>query len=555
MTNIAAFPRARSVVPRRVMPTLRLVEPAPPDPAPPPAERIALDDGLLAAMGREAWLHRGVVPVTRLPGAVVLAAVSRADVERAADALPPGLGTPVHMPATRAAIDRAVIEARGEDLARRAETLAPAAVSARTAPSPRSRLVRAAAAALAAGAAIAFPQAAFLVLLVLALAGMAAATGLRLAAFAAALRAGAPQPAPAARRAPPGPLPMISLLVPLYREGPIAPDLVRALAALDYPAGRLDLILIVEAGDDATRAALERAELPAGARLLTVPPGPIRTKPRALNFALPFARGEIVGVLDAEDRPAPDQLRVIAARFAAAPADVACLQGVLDFYDARRSVMARLFAIEYAAWFRAVLPGLARLGLVVPLGGTTVYFRRQALLDVGGWDAHNVTEDAELGLRLARAGLRTEIVGTVTAEEPNDRPLAWIRQRSRWLKGYGLTWAAHMRAPRRLAADLGAVRFAAVQVLFLGTVLQFLLAPVLWTLWLGGAGPALPPWAFRTAVTLCLLAEATNAVVALWALRRAGHGWLMPWVPAMLAYYPLATLAAFKALALSLIHI
>jgi len=551
MTSLAVAPGDRAATARRGLPPLRLVAPVPPGPPPPPpADLIAADAGLIDLIGAETCLRHGIAPVARLPGAVVIAACSRADMDRAAGLLPPGCGTPIHLPATRAAIDAAVGRARGDALARRAETLAPAEASARTCATGGWRLMLTGLALAGLVAAVLAPGAAFLTLLGVALACMALATALRLAAFAAALR---PLPAgsaaPAAPAAHPAALPRISLLVPLFREGAIAPDLVRALAALDYPAERLELILIVEAEDATTAAALAGADLPAHARVLTVPPGPIRTKPRALNYALPFARGDIIGVLDAEDRPAPDQLRVIAARFAAAPERVACLQGALDYYASTRSVMARLFTIEYAAWFRAVLPGLARLGLVVPLGGTTVYFRRGALIAVGGWDAHNVTEDAELGLRLARAGYVTELVATVTREEPNDRPLAWVRQRSRWLKGYALTWAAHMRAPRRLWRDLGPVRFLGVQVLFLGTLLQFLLAPVVWSLWAGAAQAGLPPSAFRGAALLCLGCEAVNAAVAVWAVLRAGHGRLALWVPAMVLYYPLATLAAFKALA------
>jgi len=136
-----------------------------------------------------------------------------------------------------------------------------------------------------------------------------------------------------------------------------------------------------------------------------------------------------------EDDPDPDQVEIMVRRFDEVGPDVACLQGILDYHHSRHNWLARCFTIEYAAWFRAQLPGVARLGLVVPLGGTTLFFRREALEELGGWDAHNVTEDADLGLRLARAGYRTELVATVTHEEPNARPLKWIRQRSRWLKG------------------------------------------------------------------------------------------------------------------------
>ena len=156
---------------------------------------------------------------------------------------------------------------------------------------------------------------------------------------------------------------------------------------------------------------------------------------------------------------------------------------MLDFYNSNTHPMARLFTLEYAVWFRLVLPGLVRLGLPIPLGGTTVFLRREALEQVGGWDAHNVTEDADLGLRLARKGYHTQLMDSTTYEEANSHVLAWIKQRSRWIKGYLMTWLVHMRDPVALWRDLGPRGFAGMQVLLLGSVLQPMLAPALWTLW------------------------------------------------------------------------
>ena len=165
---------------------------------------------------------------------------------------------------------------------------------------------------------------------------------------------------------------------------------------------------------------------------------------------------------------------------------------MLDFYNTGANWLARCFAVEYATWFRLILPGLARLGLVVPLGGTTLFFRRDALERLGAWDAHNVTEDADLGLRLARHGYRTELIATVTGEEANCRTWPWVRQRSRWLKGYAMTWAAHMRAPVALWRDLGTRRFVGVQVLFLGTLVQLPDGAAAVVLLAGPAGRAAP---------------------------------------------------------------
>jgi glycosyltransferase XagB len=289
-------------------------------------------------------------------------------------------------------------------------------------------------------------------------------------------------------------------------------------------------------------------------RVVTVPDGQVKTKPRALNHALDYARGAIVGVYDAEDAPAPDQLRKVVAQFQRSGSDVACLQGVLDYYNPRTNWLSRCFTIEYAGWFRLILPGIARLGLVVPLGGTTLFFRREVLENLGGWDAHNVTEDADLGLRLARHGYRTELIDTVTLEEANCRPLPWIKQRSRWIKGYMMTWAVHMRDPVLLWHQLGPRRFFGFQVLFLGTIAQFLLAPLLWSFVVVPFGVAHPLFNLLPAAVLWamagvfILSELTNVLIGVAGLQRTGHGLSLWWVPTMKVYFPIASLAAYKGL-------
>ncbi|MBE0414178.1 glycosyltransferase [Yoonia sp.] len=347
-------------------------------------------------------------------------------------------------------------------------------------------------------------------------------------------------------------LPVISVLVPLYQETAITDHLLTRLRALDYPRDRLDICLVLEADDQTTRATLGQTTLPTWMRAIVVPKGTIRTKPRALNYALDFAHGSIIGVWDAEDAPAKDQLRKVAHHFANSGPQVACVQGILDYYNASTNWLTRCFAIEYASWFRVILPGLARMGLVVPLGGTTLFFRRHVLEELGGWDAHNVTEDADLGVRLARHGYRTALIPTVTEEEANGRVWPWIKQRSRWLKGYAITYAVHMRNPARLWRDLGAWRFFGLQLLFLGTLSQFVLAPVFWTFWLLPFGfdhplrAIISGWAFWTIVGVFISSEIAGFAVSALALRKAGKAKLMIWAVTLQFYFPLAALAAYK---------
>ncbi len=348
--------------------------------------------------------------------------------------------------------------------------------------------------------------------------------------------------------------PIVTLIAPLYQERDIAATLVARLRQLDYPPERLDVLLAVEADDTTTRAALAATHLPPWIRVITVPPGQPRTKPRALNFALNFARGDIIGIYDAEDRPDPDQITRITERFASRP-PVACLQGRLDYYNARHNILSRLFALEYANWFRVLLPGVQRLGLVVPLGGTTLFLRHKVLVEVGGWDAHNVTEDAELGLRLARRGYRTEIIDTTTYEEANAAVLPWIRQRARWQKGYLMTWAMAMRAPRALWRDLGPLRFAALQVQMLFAVAGFLVAPLLWSLMVKPFGAAHPldalvgPMGYGIMAVAFVASIVLSVALSIHATRAAHLRHLRPWILLSELYFLLATISAVRAAA------
>lgn len=345
--------------------------------------------------------------------------------------------------------------------------------------------------------------------------------------------------------------PTVSIIVPLFREPEVAGALVERLRRIDYPRERLDIILAVEEDDPMTLSALQAGTLPPWMRAIVVPRGSPQTKPRALNYVLNYARGDIVGIYDAEDRPEPDQIQRVVQRFAEVPADVACLQGRLDYYNARHNWLSRLFTVEYAAWFRVLLPGVQRMGLVVPLGGTTVFLRRNVLETVGAWDAHNVTEDAELGLRLARAGYQTEIVETTTFEEANAATLPWIKQRSRWLKGYLMTWGSAMRRPRVLLSELGAWRFAWLQIQFGGAVLGFLTAPLLWSFMLKPFGfwhpldPVMSPFAYGVLAVVMVSGLIGSIAISIYACRAKHLRHLRPIAPLVEPYYLFGTIAAW----------
>lgn len=461
----------------------------------------------------------------------------------------PGIAAGDVVVATRAQFDAAIQSHAAPVLAARASQRTPPGESVRTLALQRAivglGLLGVALAALTAGSALAAAAAG-------ALLGInALTTGLRLAAMLAG------RPGERLDHAPNVELfrwPRIDVLVPLYRETRMVPEITAALGATDYPRELLDVKILLEADDDATRRAVAEVCLPDWISVLTVPEGAPKTKPRALNYALDFCHGDIVGILDVEDRPDPDQFRRVARHLVAAPERVACVQCQLSYYNAAENWITRCFQIEYSIWFDVLMRGFQQLGLPIPLGGTSVYFRRQALLELGGWDAHNVTEDADLGMRLARRGMRCEVVDSTTREEANCRALPWVRQRSRWLKGYMLTWLSHMRRPDRLWRDLGAKGFVGLNVLLLGGALSYLAMPLFWaslctwavtgrSVW----GEVIPAWLLTPLGWALGLGQAVMLSCAAVAMLRRGSPAFLMWVPMLPVYWTLGAIAAWKA--------
>lgn len=281
-------------------------------------------------------------------------------------------------------------------------------------------------------------------------------------------------------------LPVYTVLVALYREAEMAGQLLTALGRLRWPRGKLEIRFICEADDRQTIEAIEVLDPPANVEILQVPAGVLRTKPRALNFALPTCRGEYVCLYDAEDRPHPDQLLEAWQTFRRSPENVGCLQAPLIVTNAQEHWLARQFAFEYAALFRGVLRLLAAWGSILPLGGTSNHFRRSALDEVGAWDPYNVTEDADLGIRLRRAGYRAGVINAPTLEDAPVSAANWLPQRTRWLKGWMVCWLVHNRHPIRLWRELGPRSFLVSQILMAGIPGAALLLPLMLvsTLWL-----------------------------------------------------------------------
>lgn len=250
-------------------------------------------------------------------------------------------------------------------------------------------------------------------------------------------------------------LPVYTVLLPLFREANIADKIVRRIAALDYPKEKLDVKLLLEESDRETRQAVERCSLPPWFEVIVVPDSQPKTKPRACNYGLRAARGELCVIYDAEDRPDPDQLKKAALAFRQAPPRLACLQAKLNYYNADQNLLTRLFTVEYSTTFDVLLPGQSVLRLPLPLGGTSNHFRTGILREIGGWDPFNVTEDCDLGIRIYEKGYHTAVLESTTWEEANSRWWNWIRQRSRWVKGFIQTHFVHTRSLSGTVARLG----------------------------------------------------------------------------------------------------
>ncbi|HWH13200.1 MAG TPA: glycosyltransferase, partial [Miltoncostaeaceae bacterium] len=396
-------------------------------------------------------------------------------------------------------------------------------------------------------------------------AGLAATAVVHLAAlgFRLALAAARPAPrAPGPPGPPPVPPPRYTVLVALRGEAERVPTLVAALARLDHPRERLEVLLLLEHDDGPTRAAAAAARAahgdPPWLRVEVVPPGGPRTKPNALNHGLARARGELLVVYDAEDLPDPAQLRRAAAAFAARP-EVVCLQARPALVAEPRDPLGRLMAAEYRLWHGRVIPGLVRLGAPVPLAGTSNHLRVGALRRLGGWDAGNLTEDAELGLRLARAGHVTALLDSVTREDSTPPGVrAWVRQRSRWSQGYLQTWWGMVRTPavpppgmtrtgdhHPAPGRLRPLQAACAHGILLGTVALQLTTPVLWG---GGALAAAAPAPALRRVGRRTLAVASAAGAARAVALRLAAGPVG--APLLLApgYWALEGLAAWRAL-------
>jgi len=352
-------------------------------------------------------------------------------------------------------------------------------------------------------------------------------------------------------------LPMYSILCPLYKEVQVLPIFLKAISDFDWPKDRLDAVLLLEQDDEETIAAAKAMDLPTYVRTLIVPHSLPKTKPKACNYGLSFAKGEYVVIYDAEDIPEPEQLKKAYLGFKSSPADVKCLQAKLNYYNPRQNLLTRFFTAEYSLWFDVILTGLQTLNTSIPLGGTSNHFRTADLLELEGWDPFNVTEDCDLGIRLFKKGYKTAVIDSITLEEANSHVGNWIRQRSRWIKGYMQTYLVHMRKPSSFIRENGIHAFV-FQLTVGGKVAFLFINPILWAATISYfalyaiVGPAIeslyPPIVFYMAVFSLVFGNFLCIYYYMIGCAKREHWGLIKYVFLIPAYWLMASIAAFVAL-------
>ena len=350
-------------------------------------------------------------------------------------------------------------------------------------------------------------------------------------------------------------LPRYTVLVPVFREANIVGQLIRDLGGLDYPTEKLEVLILIEEEDHETRDAVLVSNPPPHFRIVTIPKGHPQTKPRACNVGLYFATGDYLVIYDAEDTPDPDQLKKAVVAFQRGGDETVCLQASLNYFNDRENALTRMFTLEYGYWFDYMLAGLDFGDLPIPLGGTSNHFRTAALIDLGGWDPYNVTEDADLGIRASALGYRVGVINSTTMEEANTSIPNFIRQRSRWIKGYMQTTLVHARQPVALIRQIGFRRFLSFVLLIAGTpatflgVIPFYVVTVLTVfLPMNALAELFPVWLLWLTLLNFVVGNVVMIYLSMMGPYKRGTFYLVLWALLNPVYWLLHSIASYKAL-------
>lgn len=276
--------------------------------------------------------------------------------------------------------------------------------------------------------------------------------------------------------------PMYSVLCPLYKEWSVLPQFIKAIDNIDYPKEKLQVLLLLEEDDKETIQKLKEVSLPTAFEVFIVPHSVPKTKPKALNYGLQYVSGKYAVIYDAEDIPEPTQIKKAVIGFERLGKETICIQAKLNFYNPKQNLLTKFFTAEYYLWFNLILPGLQAINAPIPLGGTSNHFIVKDLIALKGWDAFNVTEDCDLGMRLVKNGFKTAIINSTTFEEANSNFTNWIHQRSRWIQGYIQTYLVHNRTTKEFAKDGGFLNIIIFNLVVGGKVLSIFINSIMWVL-------------------------------------------------------------------------
>ncbi len=350
-------------------------------------------------------------------------------------------------------------------------------------------------------------------------------------------------------------MPSYTILLPMYKEPIVVANLIDSIKKMDYPISKLDVKILLEEDDDETLQALYRLRPPGHFKIIRVPLSYPKTKPKACNYGLLFSEGEFLTIYDAEDTPEPDQLKKVVYKFRNGPDNLICVQSALNYFNAQDNFLTKMFTLEYSYWFDYMLPGLEAMKLPIPLGGTSNHFKVKYLKEIGGWDPFNVTEDADLGLRANAHNLIVATINSTTYEEANSHYGNWIRQRSRWIKGYMQTYLVNMRHPLQLLRKVGLKSFLGFQLLIGGTFFSFLINPLMWIIfivWLVLKPMILneifPPWLVVMSLFSLVVGNGVGIYLNMIAVFRRRLYWLTPYSLLNPIYWILHSIAAYRGL-------
>jgi cellulose synthase/poly-beta-1,6-N-acetylglucosamine synthase-like glycosyltransferase len=350
-------------------------------------------------------------------------------------------------------------------------------------------------------------------------------------------------------------LPIYTILLPVYKEDKLIKKLIWNLQSIDYPRHKLDIKLLIEEDDDKTFNAVKNLDFPAIFEVIVVPFHMPKTKPKACNYGLHFARGKYLTIYDAEDIPDTDQLKKVVSLFGKLPEEYICVQSALNYFNRNENFLTRMFTLEYSYWFDYMLPGLDTLDIPIPLGGTSNHFKLEELIDLGAWDPFNVTEDADLGVRAYAKGYKIAIINSTTYEEANNEPFNWIRQRSRWIKGYMQTYLVHMRNPVALWKEIGWKGFLGFNFFIGATPVTFLVYPLLLTFFicyvvfdLSGIRTLFPDWVLFMSIFNLMVGNILMIYINMIAVFKRRYYELILFAIANPIYWLMHSIAAYKGL-------